>query len=374
MMKVVLVDDEPYILEGLSVIIDWEKEGFEIVGKTQDAGEALELVKKEEPDLLISDIKMPVMSGLDMIEEMRKQDIFDTYCVLLSGYSDFEYAKRAIKNDCLDYMLKPVDKEELLNVLAKVRQEKSKVKPVRKKDQAVVSSFLDFDFMETENSRWNPSANPIDKQKIDALIRAIETNQKDEIMELSKDLYDVFQNAEPRVCKIAINYMLFELIHLATLVDNTINQQEVIKFICDNAFDPGQDNNDWLNMVSLMQDYGDYLVQLRGNQAQGVLGQVEIYLKENYQENITLKDLGKKYYVNAAYLGQIFKKQYGESFKEYLNKIRIEKAEDLLLHSDMKIYEIAEEVGYKDIDYFINKFISLRGCTPTKFRKRTVSV
>ena len=93
-------------------------------------------------------------------------------------------------------------------------------------------------------------------------------------------------------------------------------------------------------------------------------------MKENYKENLTLKDLGKKYYVNAAYLGQSFRKQYGESFKDYLNRIRIEAAVELLMYSDKKIYEIAEEVGYKDLDYFINKFIALKGCTPAKFRKQ----
>ena len=112
------------------------------------------------------------------------------------------------------------------------------------------------------------------------------------------------------------------------------------------------------------------MAQLKGNQAKGVLGKVENDLRENFRENLTLKDLSRKYYVNAAYLGQIFKKQYGESFKDYLNHIRIEKAVELLLHTDMRIYEIADAVGYKDMDYFINKFIAIKGCTPAKFRKQ----
>ncbi len=109
---------------------------------------------------------------------------------------------------------------------------------------------------------------------------------------------------------------------------------------------------------------------LRANQSRGVLSQIESDLKANFRENLTLKDLSKKYFVNAAYLGQTFKKQYGESFKDYLNRIRVEAAVELLLYSDKKIYEIAEEVGYKDMDYFINKFIALKGCTPAKFRKQ----
>lgn len=371
-MKVVLVDDEPFILEGLSVIIDWEKEGFEIVGKAQDAEEAMELIKDKQPDLLISDVKMPAMSGLDLIEQIRKQNISDAHCVLLSGYSDFTYVKRALKNNCLDYFLKPVDREELLHVLETVRQERRKEQLENQKGQAISSSFFNFQSTGVKDGTWDTSVRPVDKEKIDSLVRAIETNQKDEIIRLTNEVYRMFHDAEQRVCSIAVNYLLFELIHLAILVDNTINQQEVLKHICKNAFEKTEVDENTLNMF--FQDYAEYLVQLRGNQAQGVLAQVEAYLRENYRDNITLKDLGKKYFVNSAYLGQIFKKQYGESFKDYLNRIRIEKAEDYLVHSDLKIYEIAGEVGYKDMDYFINKFIALRGCTPTKYRKKVTMI
>ena len=68
---------------------------------------------------------------------------------------------------------------------------------------------------------------------------------------------------------------------------------------------------------------------------------------------------------------QMFKKQYGESFKDYLNRVRMTKAEELLLNSDLKVRDIAEQVGYSDVDYFINRFILFAGCTPAKFRKQT---
>ena len=88
--------------------------------------------------------------------------------------------------------------------------------------------------------------------------------------------------------------------------------------------------------------------------------------------NLTLKGLGDKYYVNSAYLGQLFHKRYGCSFKDYLNNYRIEKAVELLRKTDMKTYEIANAVGYKDVDYFVNKFIAVKGCTPAKFRKQEI--
>ena len=80
--------------------------------------------------------------------------------------------------------------------------------------------------------------------------------------------------------------------------------------------------------------------------------------------------LSEKYYVNSAYLGQLFRKKYGQSFKDYLNNYRMDRAADILLHSDKKIILVAEEVGYHDLDYFVNRFIQVKGCTPAKFRRQ----
>ena len=106
------------------------------------------------------------------------------------------------------------------------------------------------------------------------------------------------------------------------------------------------------------------------NVSRGVLGNVEKEIKEHYADNLTLKGLSEKYYVNSAYLGQLFRKKYGQSFKDYLNNYRMDQAVDLLLHSDKKIIQVAEEVGYHDLDYFVNRFIQVKGCTPAKFRKQ----
>jgi len=75
--------------------------------------------------------------------------------------------------------------------------------------------------------------------------------------------------------------------------------------------------------------------------------------------------------VNAAYLGQLFRKKHGCSFKDYLNEVRIDAAASLLIHSDKKILQIAEEVGYHNFDYFVNRFIGAKGCTPAKYRRQT---
>ncbi len=520
MLRVLLVDDEPFILQGLAVIIDWNKEGFEVVGKASNGLEALEFLRKEKVDLVIADIKMPEMTGLELLEKVRQEKLSDAYFVVLSGYSDFEYARRALQNECLDYMLKPVEQGELVNVLGRVRQiyetssrkreddsvmeceafarnmipichgryrpdnveyvqkyvgggknfryisveldgghrnirqltadEKRKLQkelyqkcillfPGREylcvlnssireeiynvaiiyvggllcgSDEESEQEYIDqlqgklkkrvgfpveiiigkrvdhveeisescrsvllahslkgFDLGEKPN--WELSGHLLDRQLADTLVRAVKLNDKEGISDSYSMLSQEMKKSgmDVHMVNMVVNHLMFEFLHLALEQDENIDRQEILRFINESTI--GQINrNDDEGLAQLLLEYGDYLMELRSNQSGEILGRIEEDIRRNYKENLTLKDLGKKYFINSAYLGQTFKKQYGESFKDHLNRIRIEAAERLLLYSDKKIYEIAEEVGYKDMDYFINKFIALKGCTPAKFRRQ----
>ena len=120
MLKVMLVDDEPFTLQGLQVLIDWESGGFEIAAVCSNGKEALKYLRENQVDLIISDIRMPEMNGLELLETVKKKKISDAAFVLLTGYDDFAYTQRAIRNGCLDYILKPVIEDELIAVLRKV--------------------------------------------------------------------------------------------------------------------------------------------------------------------------------------------------------------------------------------------------------------
>lgn len=120
LLKVLLVDDEPYILNGLSKLIDWEACGYEIAGLCSRASAALELALATRPQLMILDIEMPGMSGLELMERLRPE-LPDTRFVVLSAYDLFEYAQRALHNGAYQYLLKPIDQEKLTALLAEVR-------------------------------------------------------------------------------------------------------------------------------------------------------------------------------------------------------------------------------------------------------------
>lgn len=121
MYKVLIVDDEPMIREGLRTIVDWESEGFEIVDTASNGKEGLEKFGQIQPDLTIVDIRMPGMTGLDLIERVRKENA-SAHFLILSGYAEFDYAKRAIVSGVSGYLLKPVDEDELLDELRRVRE------------------------------------------------------------------------------------------------------------------------------------------------------------------------------------------------------------------------------------------------------------
>ncbi|MCS7460666.1 response regulator [Paenibacillus doosanensis] len=118
-IKMLIVDDEPIICKGLRCTIDWEELGVEVIGEAYDGEEALRLMEQEQADFLLSDIRMDGMDGLELAAQLR-QRYPDTQMVLISGYEDFGYARQAMRLGVNDYLLKPVEVDELTKVVQKV--------------------------------------------------------------------------------------------------------------------------------------------------------------------------------------------------------------------------------------------------------------
>ncbi|NCB02401.1 MAG: response regulator [Spirochaetia bacterium] len=123
MLKVVIADDEYYILKELENIIDWNKIGCEIVGKAKNGREAKELVRTLQANILITDIKMPFVDGLSLIQDLCEHDKKIEF-IIISGYSDFSYALQGIKFGVSDYLLKPIESTELMNAVKKIVNKK----------------------------------------------------------------------------------------------------------------------------------------------------------------------------------------------------------------------------------------------------------
>ncbi|MBR2529741.1 MAG: response regulator, partial [Lachnospiraceae bacterium] len=118
--KVILVDDEEEVREAIRKRINWEEIGFTVAGTAENGEEALELAENCEPDVVMTDIRMPFMDGLTMLRKMTEK-LPDLRSVIFSGYDDFEYAKEAIRLESEEYILKPVDADELRNIFVRIR-------------------------------------------------------------------------------------------------------------------------------------------------------------------------------------------------------------------------------------------------------------
>lgn len=122
MLKVLLADDEPNVRHGVKIMIPWKELGLEVIGEAEDGDEGLSKILSLKPDIVIADVKMPGMSGIKMIEAAKKNG-YDGKCLILSGYSDFTYAKEAMSLGVKGFILKPVDEDELIEALKTVRDE-----------------------------------------------------------------------------------------------------------------------------------------------------------------------------------------------------------------------------------------------------------
>lgn len=132
MYKLLIVDDEEIEREGMVEFIPWEKYGIEIMGTAWNGIEALGKIRDERPDIILTDIKMPVMNGIELIKETRK--IYpDVEMIVLSGYGEYEFTSQAMREGVKYYILKPCDEEKVTEIIEKVKEDIEKSVRAKKK-------------------------------------------------------------------------------------------------------------------------------------------------------------------------------------------------------------------------------------------------
>lgn len=119
MYKLIIIEDEEIIRKGLVHTIDWLSMGFIVTGEAENGEDGLKLIRELEPDLVITDIKMPFMNGLEMLKVARNTNTFES--IILTSYSEFDYAKKAISIGVSDYILKPINEKELFDIVSRIK-------------------------------------------------------------------------------------------------------------------------------------------------------------------------------------------------------------------------------------------------------------
>jgi two-component system response regulator YesN len=120
LLSIVTIDDEPYVHEGLDSLMDWERIGYVHAGSALNGEEGLSLIANLRPDVILTDIRMPAMSGLELIGRVREMSNYHPAFVVISGYDEFEYARTALRHQVDDYLLKPIDEQQLEEQLVRI--------------------------------------------------------------------------------------------------------------------------------------------------------------------------------------------------------------------------------------------------------------
>ena len=123
MIKVMIADDEHMVRRTIRAVGKWEENGMEIIGEARNGIEALEIIKKEKPEVLFLDMRMPGLSGSEILERLGEREE-KPIVVIVSGYDDFEYARKALKYGAMDYILKPIERNVFNKVLERIGEKR----------------------------------------------------------------------------------------------------------------------------------------------------------------------------------------------------------------------------------------------------------
>ena len=423
MYKVLLVDDEYMITEGLKRLIPFDKWDMEVVATANHADDALDYVREHPVDIVISDVNMPDKTGLEMIQEM-KDLLPDAYYILLSGYQEFDYVKKAMNLSVVDYLVKPVDKVELGHLLEKiVTQLREKVQePELLSQQLDEEAFLAHlsqkenwwiglskekqgDFVipyyvlgqdwqivladqEFEGLLVMPFEAPyqinFEKWKRDVektlFYGSVNLDQSESLFSYYEPIYRVI--IQGNLQQIIDELTLLEKIVLENTPRVSITKQLFTQFVMDvfHLFEhlKADDMTDIVKNIHAITTFEDLVAytketltsffgQYRMNE--NVVSVLEV-IGRDYQKELSLKDISKDLFINPVYLGQLIKKETNSTFAELLNKQRIKAAQQLLLSTNDSIEDICYTVGYSNVGYFYKVFRKLCGKSPKAYRKQ----
>lgn len=487
MYKVILIDDEYMILQGLQKLIQWEQLGIELVGTFDDGIDALDYVRENPVDIVITDVSMPVMTGIEFVAQSQEEDINFNF-IILSGYQEFEYVKEGIRLGAENFILKPIDTVELNGSIRKIVQKLDEEKYHEQGDEilfrntiirwltgeidsvdlrrilkqlghrleltdlysviaiggvtdarkAVWNHFMKemmipyyaymgeelYIVVEGSNLRFDQVRKGIihliikEDEKIaigdlfvkfdqihrsydhaSALLEIVEFYDDDSYLrdQSIKDSTSIEMNAK----------ISFEKFHQSLALGDGAGIREEMKGLIDEAIatNPQPEYIRYIAFIVFSDIYRHYnrmssehyysnLKLLHGansigeildvlessievNHAQTDVKQYNVNVQkalqmihQNYTDDLTIGTIADSLHLNAMYLGQIFKKETGLSFSQYLNQHRIKKAQNLLMQSSHNVNEIAELVGYTSSGYFYKNFKKECGISPREFRER----
>lgn len=352
MYRVLIVDDEIMIRRGLARIIKWEEIGYEVAGAVGNAKEAIQILEEKGADVLLTDISMPEMSGLELIRRAKELNPA-LRTVVISGYSEFDYAIEAIKLKVENYILKPLDPKKITEIFEGLKRSLDEEQKNQKREQYLKSEYEMLRASETGGRDCQ-----------EEFLRRMEEGRQTEALQMAEELFDSLDGGERasqaclKVLRSAVLYFHIDTppyFDIYRLNGREEEDRERVRacFL-----------EDLEKICSCLREQSESTVMLISRQARRCI-------QEGYPDkNLSLKTVAARLGVSYGYLSTAFAKTYGENFKACLAAVRLEKARELLMERRYKIYEIADMTGYGSPRYFTDAFKRHYGISPADYLSR----
>ncbi|MHB8062799.1 MAG: response regulator transcription factor [Ruminiclostridium sp.] len=358
MYRVLIVDDDVAILYMLKRFNKWEECGFSINGEASDGKEALQKLQDEQYDLIITDIKMPGMDGIEFLQELRSLDI-DTCVIFLSTHSDFEYAKQGIRFGVFEYITKPLMDSALLEILVRAQAY------IGQKYEQKANLNIRESLQQEKNLRvYYPNNN---ESSIIKLILSGDSQLENVTVDTFKEICTM-QSGDAEKVRVLANSLLF---NIRSKVDETFPWLNKVE---GNSTYPSIRENEGIEVM--LQEFLQNVLEMQEkiqkyelNHADSIIRRICECVIDNIENEISLELISNEVHISRDYVGKIFKQKVMCNFNDYVTKIKMEHAKYLLLLGDYKNYEVSEKLGYKKTDYFASLFKAYTGFTPMEYKK-----
>jgi len=353
--RVLLVDDESSIRISLSKRIEDSGLPVKVVGQAKNGVDALEWLRQHYADLVFTDIRMPRMDGIQLLERLNME-----YPVLMnvvvSSHDDFQYARQCIDLNVVDYLLKPIRSDRLHAILLKAIEQLT-----AKRRQTAAGLFIDqWSSLQPSLSAW------VSAVKARALPDEVLTHTLKRLGQASRYPHLYTTLAEQWLELIAKE--------LKCLPERSTEAKAEPQQVVGHAvlWEEVKAEKEAAALRMLRSGFDRLLLSTEqpgnSNHAQ-IVEDIRSYLKKNYTQKISIEAVAEHVGLSKSYISILFRQSAGVTILGYLVKLRMEQAKYLLRTTTLKGYEIANQVGYEDYAYFSNLFKDYTGYKPNEFRK-----
>ena len=343
MFKILIVEDEELERTSIKIFLEENLQDAEIVGEARSGYEAMDIIDKQDINLLLVDVNIPGADGLEVTRYARKK-FPECIVIITTAYDDFNVAHQAIKLKVDDFLLKPIRKEELI---ASIKAFASRVGGDKRTDKS--NKLLSKFEIELKKCSY--------KATVDILRNYIEQLYLEyhDVNIISKRLQDLAK----RIVNIAEEMGV-------TDTNELVVQMEKLKIkylLYNNKHDAC---NELVKMVDIVFDK----MNIKGKLSDDGMKSVIDYIERNLKRGISLEDVANHVNISTYYLSKIFKKEMGVNFITYVTDRKMDLAKEMLVNTDIPVLNIALDLAYNEANYFSKAFKKKTGLTPSEYREK----